>query len=332
MRKVENSDDFRITHTDASTIERDVEILLGFWKLKWAARKEDPAAILRVSRRLFRKAYESGSLFLPILWHLDRPLCALALFVDPVKKSMFFYMAGRDETANAIPSGLVLHGYCIRRAIEQGYRTYDFLRGNEPYKYSFGTKESVIHCFLAETRTGRNLGERLERGSLAGACEQAARFHKDRRLAQAENVYRQILETDPGYPGALYGMGQVLAEKGDHREAAKAFETLSTIAPKSAQAWHRLGAALQALDDQAGAAEALGKATELKPEFVAARYRLGVSLLKLKRPAEAVDILGTVLRQPAQNQSDKGYRNKARALLHELKQQRASLRRATPEI
>jgi tetratricopeptide (TPR) repeat protein len=283
LRRVENSDDFRITHADASTIERDVEVLLRFWSIRWSARKKNPAAILRTARQLFRDAWENGSLFLPILWHLNRPVCALALLADPVKKAMLFYMAGRDETFDAVPSGLVLHGHCIRRAIEQGYRTYDFLTGNEPYKYSFGTKDSAIHCFLVRTKTGRNLGERLEKGSLAGACGMASRLHKDRKLAQAETAYRQILETDPGHRRALYGLGRLLAEKGDHREAARRFQTLSSIEPESAKVWHRLGNALQALDDHAGAAEALGKATELKPRRRPVQTRRATSQAKAAR-------------------------------------------------
>ncbi len=80
-----------------------------------------------------------------------------------------------------------------------------------------------------------------------------------------------------------------------------------------------MGAALQALDDHAGAAETLGKATALSPEFAAAHYCLGVSLLKLGRRTEAADSLATVLLQPVQNQSDKARRDKARALLDEVK-------------
>ncbi|MET0942643.1 MAG: GNAT family N-acetyltransferase [Mesorhizobium sp.] len=319
LRKVETSDDFRITHADASTIERDVETLLRFWSVKWSARKENPTAILKSSRAFFKETWNGGSLFLPVLWHLDKPICALALLADPVKKTMLFYMAGRDETDSAVPSGLVLHGYCIRRAIEQGYRTYDFLRGNEPYKYSFGTRESAIHCFLMQTKSGRNLGDRLEKGSLAGACQQAQKLHKDRKLAQAEYAYRQVLETDPHYPDALYGLGQLLTLKGDHHEAAERFQTLSTIAPETAKVWHRLGAALQALEDHAGAVEALRKATELKPEFAAAQYCLGVSLLKLGQRTEAADILAATIGQPVQSQSDNVWRTKAQALLDHVK-------------
>ncbi len=232
LRRVENSDDFRITHADASTIERDVEILLRFWNIRWSSRKENPAAILRNERRLFQETWESGSLILPILWHLDQPVCALALLADPVKRAMLFYMAGRDETEHDIPSGLVLHGYCIRRAIEQGYRTYDFLRGNEPYKYSFGTKESAIHCFLVQTKTGRNLGDRLEKGSLAGACQWRTNFIRIESWHRPNTLTVKSWRRYPQYPDALYGLGQLLTQKGNHHEAVKRFQTLSSLAPE----------------------------------------------------------------------------------------------------
>ena len=34
--------------------------------------------------------------------------------------------------------GIVLLGHVIRDAIERGVPVFDFLRGEEPYKYSFG--------------------------------------------------------------------------------------------------------------------------------------------------------------------------------------------------
>jgi tetratricopeptide (TPR) repeat protein len=320
LRKVEQSDDFRITHADASTIRRDVELLLQFWRIKWAERKGDLLpGLLKSNRLLFTHAFENGTLFLPVLWHKDRPLGALAFFVDPIRKTMLFYMAGRDETADVVPPGLVLHGHSIRLAIEQGFQTYDFLRGNEPYKYSFGTKDTAIKCLLVQTATGRNLGERLDPRCLGSVFKQASRFHKDGRMAQAENAYRQILDTDPGYARALYGLGQLLAEKGDHREAAKTFRTLSAIAPDSARVWHRLGIALQALGDHAAAVVALNRACEQKPGFAAAQYSLARSLLQLKHPVEAVNILATILRQRAKGQGDDVYCNKARVLLLEMK-------------
>ena len=40
--------------------------------------------------------------------------------------------------------GIVLLAYNIRHAIEQGYAYYDFLRGDEPYKYRMGGRDTAV--------------------------------------------------------------------------------------------------------------------------------------------------------------------------------------------
>ena len=44
-----------------------------------------------------------------------------------------------------LSSGIVLLCYCIQDAIERGYPLFDFLRGDEAYKYRFGAVDRVIH-------------------------------------------------------------------------------------------------------------------------------------------------------------------------------------------
>ena len=320
LRKLENSDEFRITHADASTIERDIDILLEFWRIKWTPRKGNLVpGLVKSNRLLFRKALENGTLFLPVLWHGDRPLSALAIFLDPVKKSMLFHMVGRDETADMLPSGLVLHGYCIRRAIENGFRTYDFLRGNEPYKYSFGTHDTVLNCTLVRTKTGRNLGDRLDRRSLVGALQEAAGLHKKGWVIQAENVYRQILNTEPTHDQALYGLGHVLGTKGDHRQAAECFGALAAMSPQSINAWLCLGIAQQSLNDHSAAIESFGRATDLDPGLILARYARGRSLLALQRTDEAAQAFTLVLENGSPAPAETALRAKARRQLQQLR-------------
>lgn len=147
LRQVESDDTFRITHADADTIERDLNILLRFWAVKWGPRKGNRLeAIQRSNFRMLKSNFDIGALYLPVLWKGETPLGALATLVDKDKKAFLFYMAGRDETFNAPPPGLILHAHSIRHAIQCGFKTYDFLRGNEPYKYSLGTAERRIVC------------------------------------------------------------------------------------------------------------------------------------------------------------------------------------------
>ena len=288
LRRVENSDEFRITHADASTINRHIGILLELWKVKWAARKGNLLpGLLKSNRTLFKNAFESGALFLPILWHGDRPLCALAFFVDTTKKAMLFDMAGRDETADIIPSGIVLHAYCIRRAIQQGFRTYDLLRGDEPYKYSFGAKDTAINCVLVQTKTGRNLGERLDIRSVSTVFRQATAVLAASQLTKAETAYRQILQVNPAHATTLYMLGQLLSTKGDHWQAAKTYEALAAVAPTSVKVWSRLARTYQALDRHSEAAGAFRKALKLKPGFALAQSGLGQSLVKIERAETA---------------------------------------------
>ena len=48
------------------------------------------------------------------------------------------YNSGFDPAHSRLAPGIVLLGHVIRDAIERRVPTFDFLRGDEPYKYAFG--------------------------------------------------------------------------------------------------------------------------------------------------------------------------------------------------
>ena len=63
--------------------------------------------------------------------------------------TVYFYQGGRDPRWERESVGLVLMGLMIQRAIQQGYRAFDFLRGDDPYKQQWTparrtTSETVI--------------------------------------------------------------------------------------------------------------------------------------------------------------------------------------------
>ncbi len=320
LRKAEGTDGFRIGVADAATLERDVEVLLALWRARGSARKGKLVdSIERGNRLLLRQAFATGSLFLPVLWQHETPLCALASFLDPVRKTMLFHMAGRDETVDVLPSGLVLHAYSIRHAIALGFRRYDMMRGNEPYKYSFGAQDTRIHCIVVQTRTGRNLGERPDPLCLGGVLLEATRLHREMQPGRAEKAYRQILDSDPRHGAALNGLGQLLAGKGDHRAAADVFRILVDVAPRSPKAWFRLGTALQALNQAADALQALLRAVDLNAEFAAAQYALGRCQAELGLTGDASRTFASMLRNGFDDPTDRMLRARARAQLHRLK-------------
>jgi CelD/BcsL family acetyltransferase involved in cellulose biosynthesis len=319
LRKVD-AGELRITRADADTYERDIDTLLDLWRIKWGARKGDRlAAILHNNRRVLRDSFRNGTLYLPVLWQGDRPLGGLAIFVDPVKKALLFFMAGRDEAVTSVPTGLILHGHCIKLAIENGLTTYDFLRGDEPYKFAFGVTESKINCAQIYTKSGRNNGDRLDTRSLNGIFAEVTRLHQQGQLERAENGYRQILATDATYSRALYGIGQLLSAKGEHREALVHYQTLANSVPTSAKAWLRLGMELQALARHIEAAEAFRKVLSLSPDFAGAEFSLAKSLAALDRIENAIETLEALEHKLEAASRDDTLLAKTRIMLKRLK-------------
>jgi Tfp pilus assembly protein PilF/CelD/BcsL family acetyltransferase involved in cellulose biosynthesis len=289
LRQVEGSGEFRITHATADTVGRDLNILLQFWKIKWAPRKGDRATtIMQSNYEMLKRNSDVGGLFLPVLWKGDTPVGALASLVDHQKKAFLFYIAGRDESFNTPPPGLVLHAHSIHYAIQNGFRTYDFLRGNEAYKYSFGTQERRIVCTIVTTRNGRNTGDKLDARTIPDALERATELHRKRQFVRAEQGYRQIIQTDPQCADALYRLGQLKASTGSHGTAKRIFKSLVAIKPDSERAWLRLGHSLEARRRFTEAADAYRQVISRHPNLPIAHNKLGNALFRAGRYEEAI--------------------------------------------
>ncbi len=63
-----------------------------------------------------------------------------------------YYNAGVDPDARELSPGVVMvHAY-VQRAIADGKRRLDFLRGDEPYKYEWGAVDEPIQRLLVRRR------------------------------------------------------------------------------------------------------------------------------------------------------------------------------------
>ena len=67
------------------------------------------------------------------------------------RDSIQVYNSGYDPQKYArLSPGIVLLSYCIQWAIESGWAKFDFLRGDEEYKYRFGAQPTEIYRLLIE--------------------------------------------------------------------------------------------------------------------------------------------------------------------------------------
>jgi hypothetical protein len=58
---------------------------------------------------------------------------------------LYLYNSGYDPKFAAYSAGVALLAYRIHKAILQGIKYFDFLRGDEPYKYDFGARTTYVY-------------------------------------------------------------------------------------------------------------------------------------------------------------------------------------------
>ena len=320
MRKVEADENYRITMATPETIERDLDILFRFWRIKWLAKKgeERTDRLIAGTRTLLMDSFATGNLDVPVLWHGDRPLGVLANMIDRQKKSVLFYITGRDEEWKTPSPGLILHAHCIRKAIAEGFKTYDFLRGTEPYKYMFGPQERQLSCTIFRSRTGRNLGEVINRRSVDFIYERALDMYRRGDKAYAEAAFKQLLATVPGHIGAEFGLASLTFDRGMLSEAEAAFTALIGRVKDPAPVYLKLGETQLALGTYDQAAKTFGKIIQIAPYDAQAYYKQGVALAGAGRKDEAARSFSMIEQFNYDDPKQQAYAEKARDALRRI--------------
>ena len=123
-------------------------------------RRSDPAKaeFLTAEREaFFRRMVEataSEDLLRLFFMEMDDLPVAASLCFD-YNGARMLYNSGHDPEYRYYSVGLLLHSLCLRDALERGYRYFDFLRGNEPYKYRLGgTDHHLYRISLERTSEG----------------------------------------------------------------------------------------------------------------------------------------------------------------------------------
>lgn len=62
----------------------------------------------------------------------------------------YLYNSGYDPEFRDLSVGLINHAYGIRASIAEGIKIFDFMRGNEPYKYHLGGQDRAIYRIICQ--------------------------------------------------------------------------------------------------------------------------------------------------------------------------------------
>ena len=172
----------------ASESERGeaLEALYSFHDARWSGEGGSDAfsgaAIRAFHHEVTRLAVDRGALRLFVLRIDGRP--AAVLYGFRLGTKFAFYQMGWSDGHAALSLGLILAGLGIRSAIEEGASEFDFLHGDEPYKFHWtqttralsrleAYPPSPLGTALRGTRLGLLTAKRTARRILPGPWAEA---------------------------------------------------------------------------------------------------------------------------------------------------------------
>jgi predicted O-linked N-acetylglucosamine transferase (SPINDLY family) len=116
----------------------------------------------------------------------------------------------------------------------------------------------------------------------------AVQYHRAGRLEEAEQIYRQVLQADPGQADALHLLGVLAYQRGDDERAVEYIERAIRSDEHQASFHDNLARALYRQGRFAEAILAYQRVLRLKPDDASTHINLGVALRKQGWVAEAI--------------------------------------------
>ncbi len=139
-----------ITTADANTLHDGLIALFDLhqqrWNARWLPGVLGNKRVQAFHRDVAARFLANGWLRLHLL-HLDG-VCHAALYCFATGNRTYYYLGGFSPELAKYSLGTILTAHAIRTAISEGHSEFDFLRGNEPYKYKWLPKERINHRLL----------------------------------------------------------------------------------------------------------------------------------------------------------------------------------------
>lgn len=129
----------------------------------------------------------------------------------------------------------------------------------------------------------------------------AYRYHRDGHYAQAESVYRQLIDRQPRHADALHLLGVLCHQTARHDEAANLIARAIAVDPDNADYLNNCGLALRAAGRTEDALSCYEEALRLSPKDPGIQNNLGNIYQELGRHEEAADCYRRVLRSYPQD-------------------------------
>ena len=135
---------------------------------------------------------------------------------------------------------------------------------------------------------------------------QAVQNHEKNELQIAENIYKEILKTNPNHFGSIFYLGTLLVQTQRFELAKSLLHKATQINPNYAAAHNNLGAALKELGEYEGSVSCCQKAIRINPNYPDAYNNLGLAFQELGEMQQAINCYQKLI-QIQSNHADAHY-------------------------
>lgn len=141
---------YKLRYFEISKKEDDVEMFEVFIKLHKLSDYNKEQFMTDKMKDFFKELLSlqipEWSQKLAFLYINEKPAAALFYFENV--KEILLYNSGFDPEQKYYSAGLLLVAHLIKKSIEEHKQKFDFLRGNERYKYDLGGKDKTLFQFI----------------------------------------------------------------------------------------------------------------------------------------------------------------------------------------
>ena len=164
IRALETDEALTIRANGDGDVGAHFDTMFGLYRDRWP---DMPDIFVRFAREVVACCHEEGRIYMPILWHDDTPIGAGVTFLDHGADAVRYWITAYDQAFASLSPGSIIRAHLTKWAIEQGYSTFDFLRGGEQYKHSYATDERHNSYLRVRRRTLRTLRLRVSRKGIS---------------------------------------------------------------------------------------------------------------------------------------------------------------------
>lgn len=152
IRRAENAAELAYTVTGTpDRLDEDLDTFIALHRMSQQDDKQGFMTPAKVAffRDMAHQLWQAGWLELAFLHADDQPIAGLCCMTYGATYAA--YNSGYHPDYGALSAGIVLFANRIRSAIDRGFVAFDFLRGNEAYKYRFGASDRPLSQLMVRS-------------------------------------------------------------------------------------------------------------------------------------------------------------------------------------